>query len=174
MVQPAAQWPWYQSAEWTAVGWPVEALLSAAPAPALSPVKEKNTRIIKWTVWLALHMNKSTDYQSFLVQEVTLMEVNLLGQNKKKIHVLLRISPESWCSWASQRKVSAHRWLHNSRQGIAYLFRPLSNQAKNAANSLPPIPFSLPHASHILLDFTLLHTRMHAGKDPSHIAASQR
>lgn len=41
-----------------------------------------------------LHMNKSTAYQSFRVQEVTL-EVNLLGQNEKKIHVLLRISPES-------------------------------------------------------------------------------
>lgn len=42
-----------------------------------------------------LHMNKSTAYQSFRVQEVTLMEVNLLGQNEKKIDVLLRISPES-------------------------------------------------------------------------------
>lgn len=98
MVQPAAQWPWYQSAEWTAVGWPVEALLSAAPAPALSPIKEKKHQDNKMncmpSLIKVLHMNKSTAYQSFRVQEVTLMEVNLLGQNEKKIDVLLRISPD--------------------------------------------------------------------------------
>lgn len=39
---------------------------------------------------------------------------------------------------------------------------------------LIPSLLSLPHASYILLDLALLHTRMHAGRDPLRIAASQR
>ena len=76
-----------------------------------------------------------------------------------------------------QRNVAAG-WLRNCRRGIVFLFRPLSNQAKNAGT--PPrslSPLSLPHASHTLLDLactygTLTPTRAHAAKK-IHLASPQ-
>lgn len=119
--EQAAQSLWCQFAEWTAAGWPVGALLSAAPSPAPSPAVEN-------TAWqdnegLCLGRYKETDSVSstescFLIKQLT------------KMFSFYQFITSKWVNFNEmQIKPSSQK------PDLAYLSGPLFNRADNPVDT---------------------------------------